>query len=237
MRAADPTLFLLNEMPFGDWLASDPIPDPARLRRSHELHELGLQRLEQLGAPIVLGTRPAFELGRSVNQGFVWQADSGARPVHTKQYFPDEKGYYEARWFERGETHFRLADAGGLRLGFLICTEVMFTEWARHYGRRGAHLLVVPRATPARSTERWKTAIRMAAIVSGCYVASSNRSGADRHGLEFGGRGWIVEPGGRILAETSARRPVVTADVDVERVARARRDYPCYVRELPGNSS
>lgn len=133
-------------MPFGAWIAGAAEASEEALLASHRVHDAGMERLAALGVPTVLGTRPVYHQGRSVNEPFVWQAESGARPVHTKQFFPDEEGYYEARWFTRGETHFRVADAGGLRVGFLICTEVMFNESARLHGRQGAQLIAAPRA-------------------------------------------------------------------------------------------
>ncbi len=233
VRGERADLALLNEMPFGPWIAGTAEAREEALLASHRVHDAGMERLAALGAPTVLGTRPAYHQGRSVNEAFVWQAESGARPVHTKQFFPDEEGYYEARWFTRGETHFRVADAVGLRVGFLICTEVMFNESARHYGRQGAQLIAAPRAVGRASLRRWKTALSMAAIVSGCYVISSNRAGIDGKGQEFGGGGWIFDPSGDLIAETSPGRPVVASDLDLAQVERAQQEYPCYVQELP----
>jgi N-carbamoylputrescine amidase len=233
VRAARPDVFLLNEMPFGRWVASAPAPDREALVESQRLHEEGMARLGELGCHTVLGSRPAFEDGRCVNEAFVWQPDSPTVVVHTKQFFPNEEGYYEERWFDRGVRSFRVADTRGLRIGFLICTDVMFNEWARHYGRIGADVIAVPRTTPVPSLSRWETAVRMAAIVSGCYVASSNRAGVDTAGQVFGGRGWIVDPFGELVAETTTDAPVVAAVVDPEYVVRAKREYPCYVAERP----
>lgn len=232
VRAAAADVVLLPEMPFGRWIATRPEPDAMWLDESRRVHEEGLARLGDLGVPVVLATRPVSEDGHIVNQAFVWDQQHGVAPVHTKQYFPDEDGYYEARWFARGETHFRLAEVEGLKTGFLICTEVMFNEWARRYGRMGADLIVVPRATPRPSTRRWRTAVSMAAIVSGCWVASSNRGGRDADGQEFGGRGWILDPYGDVVVQTSPVEPVVTAEIDPGRVRAAQREYPCYVPDL-----
>jgi N-carbamoylputrescine amidase len=228
-----PDILLLNEMPFGAWLAASGTKDDNALRDSQRLHEDGAACFPDLGVPTILGTYPIFEEGRSVNQAFAWEANSGVVPVHTKQFFPDEAGFYEARWFERGETHFRLADVQGLKVGFLICTEVMFNEWARYYGRQGAQVIAVPRAPGPRSWRRWQTALAMAAIVSGCYVVSSNRCGADRSGLEFGGHGAVFDPQGELVAETSAQQSVVAVEMDIDRIAQAQRSYPCYVADLP----
>lgn len=239
VRRAAPDVLLMNEMPFGRWVAGDPNPDPDALAASREAHDRGLQRLGELGVPLVLGSRPTLdERGRSVNEAFAWTADDGPVAVHTKQFFPEEEGYWEVRWFRRGELKFgalpvRVGERS-LRVAFLICTDVWFNEWARRYGREGVDLIAVPRATPAGSADRWKTAVRMAALVSGCWVASANRVGAEPEtGQRFGGGGWIVDPDGRVVAETSSDAPVATADLDLGQGIRAKLEYPRYVDELP----
>jgi N-carbamoylputrescine amidase len=233
---AGPDFFLLNELPFGSWISAGETCDPEIAKRSRELHEQGMAFLDQLGSSAVLGTRPMEASGRNVNQAFLWTAESGPVAVHTKQYFPDEPGYHEARWFRSGKCHFRVVQAGRVRVGFLICTEVMFNEHARRYGREGAHVLAVPRAVGGETLNRWLVAVRMAAIVSGCYVLSSNRVGPDSKGQTFGGRGWIVDPSGELVAETSPERPIVFCDIDLRWVGEAQRQYPCYVQELSQDS-
>lgn len=237
VAAAAPDLLLLNEMPFGPWIASGPAFDEPVWQESLAAHEAGLRCLGELGAPIVASTRPAVIGGQRVNEAFLWTAEGGLRGVHTKQYFPDEEGYYEARWFAGGERHFRLAPIGsggsaaGTQCGFLICTELMFNEHARRYGRSGAHLILAPRAAGVPSLGRWLVAARMAAIVSGSYVLSSNRAGTDSRGQRFGGAGWIVDPEGNLIAETAADSRVVCRAIDTDLAARAQREYPCYVKE------
>ncbi len=231
VRRVNPDIFLLNEMPFGSWLAAGKISDSGRMQESIRLHEEGAVLFPELGAPIVLGTRPVLQKGKFVNEAFVWSAQRGMEGIHTKQYFPDEEGYYEARWFQAGDRHFRVAKAGGLGIGFLICTEVMFNEHARRYGRQGAQLICVPRAVGGGTLARWLVAMRMAAIVSGCYVVSSNRGGTDAAGQHFGGRGWVVDPDGEMVSQSSCVSPVVAYDIDLEFVSRAQQDYPCYVTE------
>lgn len=232
-RKQRPDVFLLNEMPFGRWISAEPHPDRERLLASHNVHDHGLDHLAELGAAAVLGSRPTLENERSVNQAFVWTSADGLTAVHTKQFFPDEPGYYEARWFERGELRFGIAQAGEIKVGFLTCTDVMFPEWARYYGRRGVHVIAVPRATPAPSLQRWQTMMAAAAMISGCYIISSNRVGADESGQEFGGCGWIIDPAGQVRAETSAQHPVVAAPIDVQLVEQAQAGYPAYVDDLP----
>lgn len=233
-------LLLLNELPFGRWIPGGPEPDPETVRRSVKLHEEGIHRLDELGVPVVLGTRPVLREGRLLNEAFVrGGAGEAPSPAHAKRYLPEEEGYWETRWFDRGEGDYRpvrleLPAGPALSVGFLICTEVWFNEWARRLGRRGADLIVVPRATPPSSTDRWRTAVRMAALVSGCWAASSNRVGTDGRDQSYGGRGWVFDPDGELVAETSEDEPVAAAELELEAVERAKASYPRYVEEPPG---
>ncbi len=225
-------LFMLNEMPFGPWTSAGPVFDERAWNASCEMHEDGMRSLGDLGSTCVAGTRPLARGGHRVNQAFLWNEGEGITDVHTKQYFPDEDGYYEARWFHPGEMRFQIASIGPIKAAFLICTEVMFNEHARQYGRAGANVIMVPRAVGGVSLERWLVAMRMAAIVSGCYVLSSNRSGIDSRGQSFGGTGWIVNPFGDLVAKTSGEMPVVCHEIDLDCVRKAQQEYPCYVREM-----
>ncbi len=232
IAAERPGLVLLDEMPFGAWIAARREFEAGAWAASLAAHRAGMDRLADLTAAVVAGTQPRELAGRRVNEGFVWTRGSGAVGVHAKQYFPDEPGYHEARWFETGEVRdFRAADAAGVKVGFLICTELMFNERARRYGRDGAHVILAPRTTGRGSLGRWLVAARMAAIVSGCFVLSSNRGGTAADGQEFGGAGWIIDPGGEVVAQTTPESPVVFATIDVAAAAAAKAAYPCYVRE------
>ena len=70
----------------------------------------------------------------------------------------------------------------------------------------------------------------MAAVSSGAYVLTSNRSGQGQDGkTQFGGRGMIIDPDGAILAQTSGERPFATANIDPEAAASAKSTYPRYL--------
>jgi len=225
-----PDLILLNEMPFGPWTSRADAFDQYLAAESIEAHTLALESLRQLSCAVI-GSRPVRGRERLANEGFLL-ADGQYRPVHHKQYFPQEAGFYEHTWFTASRAGFETFDHGGIRFGMLLCTELMFNEWARHYRRRGAHVIVVPRAS-GKSVENWHTAARMAAIVSGCYVLSSNRVSARLDvKTQFGGAGFAYSPIGELLQETSDGLPMAAVPIDVQLVKHAQRRYPCYVREL-----
>lgn len=224
VAAASPDLMIMNELPFGPWLAASAEPDPAHAAASVDLHRDGVTALRALKAGAVITSAPVLAEGRLANEASLVEP---ARFIHQKHYFPDEPGFHEAQWFSTIRTGFEPVAVGDLVVGVLLCSELMFNEWARHYRRCGAHVIAVPRAA-GFSHDRWKTAAAMAAIVSGCYVVSSNRAGGG-----FGGCGFAFAPSGALIGQTSAESPVRSIQIDLAEVRRAQASYPCYIPELP----
>lgn len=225
VRKQQSDLVLLPELPFSSWFARTPQFDAQVWRRAQQEHDVMMNRLSQLSPAIVLGTHLVIEEERHLNRGFVWTPVEGYKGIHDKYYLPNEEDFYERCWFDRNQRDFTLTHVQNLTLGLLICTEVMFTEWARYYGKRGANLIAVPRA--AIDHERWEVASRMAAIASGAFVISSNR--VDER--VFGGRGWVIGPNGDVRASTSRLAPFVTVDIDLTESAQAKQTYPRDVLE------
>ena len=166
----------------------------------------------------------------------MWTATAGVRDVHAKVYLPDEAGFWEASWYAPGPPEFAIIDVNGIRVGFLICTELWFNAQARAYMAQGVHLLVVPRATPVETVDKWIAGGRVAGVVAGAYCLSSNRcgAGADSAGTgapTFGGAGWVTGPDGDVLALTGTTAPFQTVTVDLAAAEAAKSTYPRYVRD------
>jgi N-carbamoylputrescine amidase len=227
-----PDLVLLPEMPFYPWVGYTDQVDPAAWQAAVDAHEEWLSRLPALGAAAVLGTRPVLDAGVPFNDAFVWQAGSGAQFAHRKHYLPNEPGFWEATWYRpSADARFEAAEAGGLKVGFMICSDLWFGEHARGYARQGIHILANPRATEAQSVEKWIAGGTALAVMSGAYCISSNRAGAGQGGVSFGGGGWVIDPDGKLLARTSAAQPFVTVEIDPARAEAAKLTYPRDVKE------
>ena len=78
-RAAESELVLLPEMPFSSWLAATDEVDPARWTAAVDEHERWMERLPELGARAVLGTRPVVDGDARFNEAFAWEPTGGAR--------------------------------------------------------------------------------------------------------------------------------------------------------------
>lgn len=230
VKANESEFVLLPEMPFYSWLAHTRNMDSSQWDQAIQSHEAWISRLEELAPAVVAGTRPVIVEGKRQNAGYVWEADRGARTVHTKYYLPDEPGFWEASWYERGDGDFSLAETSKGKVGFLICTEIWFNSRAREYGKGGMQLLLCPRATPNPTAAKWVAGGQAAAVVSGAFCLSSNLGGVTPEGGDYAGVGWIIEPGeGRVLGLTSPKQPYLTLEIDLKEADRAKETYPRYV--------
>ena len=225
-------LVLLPEMPFFPWPCRSRQPDPALWQVSVGTHRQWLDRLGELKASVVAGSVPILAEGRRFNEAFLWSPRDGYRAARRKTFLPNEEGFWEASWYERGPASFPAIEALNTRMGFLICTEMWFGQHARAYGKVGVDLLLVPRATPLTSADKWLAGGRTAAVVSGAFCLSSCLGGTDRHGMQWAGRGWIVEPEeGEVLGVTSSGEPFITLDIDLHLAQKAKQTFPRYVKE------
>ncbi|MDT8999691.1 carbon-nitrogen hydrolase family protein [Paucibacter sp. APW11] len=230
MEAAEADLVLFNEMPCGPWLASQQDFEIEAARSSVQLHEELLARLAARRRGSALLTRPRLGRQRLVNEA-VLVREGTVHAFHAKSRLPEEAGFYEQSWFEAQPMLAQTATFEDMRLGALICTELMFTELACQLARNGCNVIVAPRCTGG--ADNWLIAGRMAALASGCYVLSSNRSGHAPDGQRFGGGGFIIAPGGEVLAVTTPQQPVVSVTIDLNLVRAAQADYPCYLTLAP----
>jgi N-carbamoylputrescine amidase len=232
LREERSDLLVLPEMPFHRWLAGSQQADGDLWQTAVRAHERRMGQLAALEIPVIIGTRPVVAGRKRFNRGFIWERGRGGRDVHTKSYLPNEAGFWEAAWYQRGHGRFATAATGGVKIGFLICTELWFQAHARAYATQGVHLLVCPRVTPLDSVEKWIVGGRCAAVVAGAFCLSSNLNGPHVNGMAFGGAGWIIEPeAGRVMGLTSAEAPILTLDIDPAQAERAKGTYPRYVAD------
>jgi predicted amidohydrolase len=226
VKAERSQLVLLPEMPFAPWFALSPRYDAAVWQAAVRAHDSWLSRLAELAPATIIATRPVNREGQRLNEGFVWDQAEGYCIAHHKYYLPDEEGFWEASWYDRGDGGFAPVQSGGVKIGFLICTEQWFMERGRLYGKQGVHIIVTPRATGKPTVEKWLMGGRAVAVVSGAFSLSSNRFSRSE---DLGGQGWVVGPDGQVLGVTSRAQPFLTISIDLAEAERAKSTYPRYV--------
>jgi N-carbamoylputrescine amidase len=219
-------LVLLPEFAMVDPVWEGVLFDPVRWATAEAVSESWLERLGELRATHVVGTRPVSVNGHRFNEGYIWSGGSRVVPLRRKFFLPAEPGNWETHWFEKGDVDFPEYHAGGLAFGLNICTELWALETYGAYAAREVQVILAPRATGAATTAKWLAVGVVAAVRSGAFSLSSNR--VDPTGA-CGGVGWIISPDGKVLATTSPDAPFATIDINLSAAAAARDGYPRYV--------
>jgi predicted amidohydrolase len=210
-----PDLLLLPEMPFSKWIAEEWIT-----------------KMEQLNVRQIVYSRPIIVGDKFFNTAFLFEKGKGHFKIHTKSFFPEEPFFWEETWYDHEEVKtFELLTSDEIKIGVLLCTEMWFMEYARHYGREGIDILLCPRATGLNSVDQWIKCGQTLAVISGAYCMSSNKSGRGDGEFQFGGNGWIAEPmTGNLLGITSSHEKFLTSEIDISKSRKAKGAYPLYVK-------
>jgi len=165
-------------------------------------------------------------------------ASPGILHVHRKVFLPTYGVFDEDRFVERGrEIH--AFDTRWGRAALLICEDAWHSLAGTIAALEGAQLILVPSASPARGTGmdeegtrlpasvvRWERILRTMAEEHGVYVAYASLVGFEG-GKGFPGGSVLVSPAGQIVLRGPLfEEAVLTADVDLDELTRARADAP-----------
>jgi predicted amidohydrolase len=115
----------------------------------------------------------------------------------------------------------------GFEVGMTTCYDLRFPELYRALAEAGATLVLVPSAWPYPRVEHWQTLPRARAIENLCYVATVNGAARfDENRLL--GRSTVFDPWGTPLASAGDDPTLVTTEVDPDRVAAVREEFPAW---------
>ncbi|MBS0211241.1 MAG: carbon-nitrogen family hydrolase [Planctomycetes bacterium] len=141
------------------------------------------------------------------------------RKMHTFGYQSQERALLAA-----GSEPATAATPHGT-LGLSICYDLRFPELYRALVDRGVEIFLVAAAWPAARLEPWRLLNRARALENLSYVVACNGAGQSA-GVALAGHSMIVDPWGNVVAEAGDGPQVLTCEIDVETVRRARREFP-----------
>jgi omega-amidase len=193
-------------------LGEGPFATMADLARNHHLYVGGT----------ALEVNPA---GRPYNSAVLYAPDGALAATYHKVHLwgpLDEPEHMTAG----GELPIFALPWG--RMALAICYDLRFPELWRRYADAGAGLVLIPAAWPSRRIEHWRLLLRARALENQFFVAGCNRSGGgfDAGQDRFGGYSGLSDPWGRVLAEAGPEPGLLSASLDLDEVARARRLFP-----------
>ncbi len=144
--------------------------------------------------------------------------------IHLFGFQRGAERYDESRTIEPGSERVALASPFG-RLGLSICYDVRFPELYRAAGE--IDVWFVPSAfTATTGRAHWEPLLRARAIENLAFVVAPAQGGKHANGRQTHGHTMIVDPWGEVIAERAGDEAVVAAEIDLGRIAEARRELP-----------
>ena len=136
------------------------------------------------------------------------------------------ESYRESAVIKAGDKAI-LVDTPFGKLGLTICYDVRFPQLYRALAKSGAEIIFAPAAfTRKTGRDHWHDLVAARAIETGAYVVAPCQCGDVKGKLARYGHSLIVGPWGEVLADGGDDTGIITADIDLEQVAVARRRIP-----------
>jgi predicted amidohydrolase len=160
-------------------------------------------------------------------------SDGRLQGVSKMVHIAQSPGFYEQSYYTPSDTGFRVYDTPVGSIGLVVCFDRHFPESIRTCALRGAALILIPAAnTTTEPRDVFECELRAAAFQNGVYIAMCNRVGAEGEAI-FCGESTVVDPYGDVVAKGTATESLVTADIDLSRVAAARAKRPYLLLRRP----
>ncbi|OBI15492.1 MULTISPECIES: carbon-nitrogen hydrolase family protein [unclassified Mycobacterium] len=147
---------------------------------------------------------------------------------YDKIHLYDAFGFTESRTVAPGREPVVITVAG-VRVGLSVCYDIRFPALYIELARRGAQLIVVSASWGAGpgKLDQWTLLARARALDSMTYVAAAGQADPGAPLTDSGaptgvGGSLVASPFGEVVASAGSGPELVVADIDVERVAKAR---------------
>ena len=136
------------------------------------------------------------------------------------------ESYRESNAFRPGDRTV-LAETPWGALGMTVCYDLRFPQLYRTLAQAGADFLAIPSAfTVPTGKAHWHVLMRARAIENGCFVFAPAQWGEHAEGRWTYGHSLIVDPWGEVLADAGEGVGIVSARIEVDAIAKARRMVP-----------
>ncbi len=146
---------------------------------------------------------------------------------------PSGETYRESNSYQPGGCSMA-ADLPWATLGVSICYDLRFPALYRTLAKAGATVLTCPAAfTQVTGEAHWHVLLRARAIENGAFMVAAAQGGRHENGRSTYGHSLIVDPWGEILAEADAEPGIITAEIDMARVAEVRGRIPSLTHDRP----
>jgi len=142
---------------------------------------------------------------------------------------------YEVRYFETGDTGYRVFSTRKARVGIAICQDRRYPESYRCLGLQGADIVLIGYNTPLSplALDQNELVLRAGAYENSMFVVGIAKAGVE-DGLELIGGSCIVGPLGQVLAKAATTGDeLIAARIDLDWMTPARKRWDFFSRRHP----
>lgn len=189
-----------------------------------------------------LGLKTNDADGRFANRSFMLSPDGQIVASYDKIHMFDvdidaQESYRESEGYRPGDRAV-VATTDFAKIGMSICYDLRFPLLYQALAETGAQIMTVPAAfSPVTGAAHWHAILRARAIEAGCFVLAPAQTGthASAHNKtrDTYGHSLAVAPWGEILLDAGTDPGVYLFDLDMARVADARRRVPSLTNRRP----
>ncbi|MBM3504092.1 MAG: carbon-nitrogen hydrolase family protein [Alphaproteobacteria bacterium] len=180
----------------------------------------------------------ALPSGKVANRSFLIDAGGEIVARYDKIHMfdvelPNGEVYRESANFEPGAESVVVASPWG-PVGLTVCYDLRFPHLYRALAQAGAVLITVPSAfTAVTGRAHWHVLLRARAIECGAFIVAPAQTGRHPGNRQTYGHSLVVAPWGEVLLDAGDERGVSVADIDLNKVAEARRSIPSLQHDRP----
>ena len=207
-----------------------------------EADDIGLaafrNRAREHGVTILVGSQLILEETAIFNRCFLLDTSGEIQARYDKLHMFDielknGEAYRESDAITPGDKAVIVETSLG-RLGLSICYDLRFGALYRALAQAGAQFITIPAAfTQTTGKAHWHTLVRARAIETGAFIIAPNQCGHHADQRYSFGHSLIIDPWGEILADGGPEPGVIYADIDLDRVQKARGRIPSLQNERP----
>jgi predicted amidohydrolase len=191
-------------------------------------------RMAQSTGAWILAGRIGVATGRDrlANRSFLFDPRGEVAARYDKIHMFDavlseKESYRESDHYSGGKSAV-VAETPWGKVGLTICYDVRFPQLYRALAKAGANIIAIPAAfTVTTGRLHWHVLTRARAIETGCFVVAPAQCGEHDGRRQTYWHSLIIAPDGVILAEAGTEPGIIVAELDLAKVAEARRMLPC----------
>jgi len=225
-----------------DYIASSPAETIALARSTRDSEFVsGLQEeARSANLPINVGIHEPSEDGKKVKNTLIWidgYGEIAQRYQKLHLFDVDIEGgptLKESKSVEQGMSILPPFDTPVGRVGLTICFDLRFPEISLALKRQNCQIITFPSAfTTQTGKAHWDVLLRARAIECQSYVVAAAQVGAHNEKRASYGYSSIISPWGEIVAQAggvSLGPEIISADIDLDFVARVKREMPLHRR-------